>query len=840
MKKFSLIIGGIVLFVVIALIILPIFLKPTVVETIKSALNKRVSVKVEFEDINISLLKNFPKATVELKELTLIGKGEFEKDTLMAIQNTKAKMSLFSLFKRSERGIEEIILQQPELKLVVGKSKNVNWVITKVAEVISDDSGDSENKENSGGFSLQLKAVKIENANIRFIDRSVNMVQSFENANFKLNGEMYGNSTELKVDGGIEKMTINYNGIKYLSNVSVETKTLLNVNYEKMDIAIAENELMINGLPMELGGMIQIPSDSMFFDLEVKTKHSDFTNFLALVPVNYEKYLTDVETKGSASVSGAITGLYFEEIYPEVDFKVDIKNGELKYTNLPEAVSNIEADISFFKPEGELDLAEMKIENAHFEVGKNPVDFTLFTNKLFSDPYFDGAFVGKINFDELKKALPLDSANVSGTIDANLFAKGNYSAIENEEYELIQSDGIVLLDNFIYDSPELTRKIYIPTGQLNFSPGNVTLSKLNIKVGQSSFNLTGKVTNHLNYLLKEGVLKGDMQLSSSFVNLNELLRLQKRKEYSSNSDNSQKTEQTTEQEADISEKLVFDIPENIDLTFRSNIKNAVLDKIDITNIVGVITAQKGKLMLNGLHMNMFNGMLDLTGSYQNSPQNQPFVDFGLDVSKFDIPVAFRSLSGLQRMIPVGSQSQGTFSTSLKMNGRMSEDFKIITRSVNGNGNFSTENMVITNSPVFQQLNGILRPEKLQNVAIDDFTANFQIVDGNIDLKPFETRVAGQETSVSGTLSADNLLEMRLDFNVEREAFGRDIQNILSAIPGNQKLTVLPAGVEIKGPVNNPQIKIDLSETQKVVTNAAKSELKNSLDQLGKGLKKLFK
>jgi hypothetical protein len=163
------------------------------------------------------------------------------------------------------------------------------------------------------------------------------------------------------------------------------------------------------------------------------------------------------------------------------------------------------------------------------ELKNNPVDLTLKLNHLVSDPWFDGAFVGKINFDHLKDALPLDSVNISGMIDANLFVKGNYSSIEKEEYDKIKSDGIVLLDNFLYDSPNFTQKIVVPSGKLDFSPQNVNLSQFNMKVGQSDFNLTGKVYNYLNYIFKDGILQGDMQLVSSFVNINELLRLQKKK-----------------------------------------------------------------------------------------------------------------------------------------------------------------------------------------------------------------------------------------------------------------------------------------------------------------------
>lgn len=839
MKKVSLIIIIVIVVIVGALISIPFFFRQALLEKTKTAINKQVNAEVEFEGFKLSLFRSFPKVTVELQNVTITGIGEFQPDTLLTIANARAKMSLRSLFKKSGRSIEEINLVQPKLNLIAGKTGNVNWDIMIESGDESSISDSARPGEQEQPFALQLDKIEIEDATVLYSDRETDMFLLFENINLDVKGKMYGNSTELMIDGIAERFSTDYKGIRYISNVSLETTTLLNIDYEKMDIFIKENELLVNRLPMEVTGLIQMPSDSAFYDLTLKTKDSGFENFLALVPPGYEEYLKKIKTSGSASISGTVKGLYFEEIYPAFDLKIDVADGNFKYVDLPEEIKNIRADISVSKPQGVLDLTEVHIKTAHLEIKNNPVDLTLLLKNLVTDPWFDGAFVGTINFDQLKNALPLDSVNISGMIDANLFVKGNYSSIEKEQYDKINSDGIVLLDNFLYDSPNFTQKILVPSGKLDFSPQNVNLSQFNMRVGQSDFNLTGKVYNYLNYIFKDGILLGDMQLVSSFVNVNELLRLQKKGE-SSETLNTKSAEPIVNTTASATpEKLVFDVPKNIDFTFRSNIDKAVFDKLPLSDITGLITAKNGKLILNGLNMNTLGGELKLTGSYENTAQNQPLVDFGFEVVKFDIPVAFKSLTGFQNMIPIAGQSQGKISTNLKMKGQLTQLFKILPTSVDGSGIFNTENLRIVDSPIFKELKGILLPEKLQNVDIEDFKANFIIENGNIDLKPFKTKIAGQETTILGSLNADNLLNMRLDFKVNRDAFGTDIQNVLSAIPGNKSITVVPAGVNISGPVGKPEVKIDLTETRKTITNAAKDGMQESVKKLGNELKKLF-
>jgi len=836
MKKILIIIAVIFLILVGALFAIPTFFKQNLLYATKATINKQVNAEVQFADFNLSLFQNFPKVTLELEEVLIIGKNEFQNDTLLNVSFARATTSLASLFKKSGMSIEEITLEKPELKMVVNESGKSNWDLSNSNEPKKIETANKA--ATNSGFELQLEKIQIKNATFLYNDQLAKLALDLTNINFNVSGKMYGSSTELVTEGKVEDFTLKYDNVKYISNTSLETKTVLNVNYDNMNISIAENELLINKLALELTGNIEIPSDSMFFDIQIKTKESDFDNFLALVPPDYEEYLKDIKTSGSAAIAGSLKGLLFEENYPGLSLNLVIKNGNFQYAELPEQIKNIKADVQISKPQGELNLTEVKIKDAHAEIKNSPVDLTLTLKNLIADPWFDGAFIGKINFDHLKDVLPLDSVNVSGLVDANLFVKGNYSAIENEEYDEIKSDGIVMLDNFIYDSKDLTKQIFVPKGQLIFSPKNINLQEFNMKVGQSDFNLSGKISNYLNYILKDGTLKGNLQLNSNLVNLNELLRLQvpKQNEVTENT-NSKKSDATTNKEEEV---LAFNIPKNIDVTFRSNIKNAIFDRVPISNIDGLITAKNGKLILNGLNMQMLDGELKLNGSYENTPGNQPLVDFGFDVISFDIPMAYHSISGIRQLLPVAGQSQGKLNTNFKMKGRLSPNHKLIASSINGNGLFSTNNLQILDSPIFNQLKGILKSEKLKNVSIDDFKANFKVDAGNIQLSPFITKVAGQETTMFGTLSAENLLNMRLDFKVERDAFGSDIQNILSILPGNKKITIVPAGVIITGPVGNPDVKMDLSETRKTITNATKDDIQKSLNKLGEGLKKLFK
>ena len=828
MKRILVILLIVIVMLLGAVLAIPVFFKENILNTAKTTLNKQMDAEVEFADLKLSLFKNFPKVTVELQEVMIKGKEEFAQDTLLNVPRFSATMNLSSLFS-SNRSIEEIVLDNPSLNLVVAESGNVNWDVAPVSDSEEKGSASTDDKEE---FQLALKNIEVNNAHFVYNDKLAKMRADLEDINMNISGEMFGNTTQLNIGGVVRNLTYSMEGTAYVSNTSLELNTLLDVDFESMRFSIAESELLVNRLPLELSGDVSIPNDTTFMNLQLKTKASDFENFLALVPKDYEEYLKDITTTGSATISGGVSGYLIDEDYPKIDFQVKVDKGNLKYAEMPEEIKNISAEMLVEKPQGDLDLMKININKAHAEIRNNPVDLTLKISNPVSDPLFDGAFVGKVNLDHLKDALPMDSVNISGIIDANLFAKGRYSDVEAEAYDKIKSDGKVLLNNFVYDSPDLTQQVIIPSGRLDFSPQNINLGNFTLKVGESDFRLSGKVSNYLNYVMKDGVLKGNMQLNSNFVNLNELLRLQVAEE---------ETEQDQEtQNGEDMETLAFDVPENVDIIFRSAIKRAVFNRIPITDIKGEVRAVDKKLVLDGLDMNMLDGKMTMNGSYENTAQNQPLFDFGFDISRFDIPTMYHTVAGFRKLIPGAGNSTGKLSTRLGMKGRLSPQLKLIAATTNGKGSFSTNNVEIKDSPLFNQLSGILKKEKLGNVRIGDFTANLTVEDGSLLLRPFTTKIIGQETKVQGSLNAESLLDMRLDFNVQREMFGPDIQKILAILPGNEKITMLPAGVVLKGPVGDAKVSLDLSATQKAVTDATKDDLKNSLNKLGDGLKKLFK
>jgi uncharacterized protein involved in outer membrane biogenesis len=97
MKTFLKIAGIIVILILAAAFILPIVFKGKIIEIAKEEINKSVNAQADFTDMDLSLFTNFPNFTLSIKGLTIIGKEDFDNDTLMSVNAIEVTIDLISV-----------------------------------------------------------------------------------------------------------------------------------------------------------------------------------------------------------------------------------------------------------------------------------------------------------------------------------------------------------------------------------------------------------------------------------------------------------------------------------------------------------------------------------------------------------------------------------------------------------------------------------------------------------------------------------------------------------------------------------------------------------------------
>lgn len=82
---------------VAAALLAPMLLRGKIADIVRREANEMLTARLDFEKLDISLLRHFPNASLELKGLTLVGVERFEGDTIVAAKRISVVVNPLSL-----------------------------------------------------------------------------------------------------------------------------------------------------------------------------------------------------------------------------------------------------------------------------------------------------------------------------------------------------------------------------------------------------------------------------------------------------------------------------------------------------------------------------------------------------------------------------------------------------------------------------------------------------------------------------------------------------------------------------------------------------------------------
>ena len=115
MKKSLKITGIVIAIILVLLIVLPYAFRGKIKDIVLTEGNKMLNAEFYFDNLDISLLRDFPKASVSLEDFWLKGVGDFQNDTLVKAEKVSVSVNLFSLFGNSGYDISKIIVKNLSL-----------------------------------------------------------------------------------------------------------------------------------------------------------------------------------------------------------------------------------------------------------------------------------------------------------------------------------------------------------------------------------------------------------------------------------------------------------------------------------------------------------------------------------------------------------------------------------------------------------------------------------------------------------------------------------------------------------------------------------------------------
>lgn len=785
--------GIFLLVTIIALAAAPFLFKDKIKEMIAKTLNENVNANIAFEDVNLSLFKSFPQAHVTIDKLSIINKAPFAGDTLLYAGETNVTMSVKELFKSEGEtmSLESFNAVDGIVNIIFNKEGVGNFDIAlKEAE----EKKPSESKP----FSLDIQKYGVENLKFSYIDEGSNMKMVLDSIYHEGKGNFAAQKLDLETKTSA-KLSFEMEKMSYMNNVGITLDAILGIDLEKSKYEFKDNKALINQLPLEFNGFIQMAEAGQTYDLTFKTPTADFKNFLGLVPAAYSGDINKVKTSGQFSVDGKVKGNLTETTIPTFDVKIASNNASFQYPDLPKSVKNIVIDTHIVNETGLMNDTFVNLHQLSFDIDQDVFNAKAIVKNIATNALVDAELKGTINLANVTKAYPVKlDKPLTGILKADVKTKFDMQSVEKSQYQNIQNSGTVNLTGFNYEGPEMAKPFKINQANVAFNPNHINLSKFDAKTGSSDIQVNGTLDNFYGFLFKNQILKGKFNMNSTKLVVSDFM--------APTTTVSEEGKKTTE---------AVKIPSFLDCSITAKAGTVVYDNLNLKDVSGNMIIRDEAISLNNLKMGVFGGNIGLTGTVSTKGKTPTFnMNLGLD--KVNIAESFSQLDMLKSIAPIAGVINGKLNSTIKLSGDLKNDMTPNLKTISGDlfGQLLSTTINEKNSAMLTALSSNMKFIDMSKVNLYDVKAALSFKDGKVNVKPFDIKYQDITVNVGGTHGFDQTMNYNLKFDVPVKYLGKEVTNLVAKLtPADQKqITSIPVNGLMTGNFSQPKFNSDLKQS----------------------------
>lgn len=810
LKKIVKITGVLVLLVIGSLFAIPYFFKDQIKAKIKDAINEKVDATVTFTDADLSLFKNFPNANVTVDQLVIINKAPFAGDTLISLGELNLKMSIKELFKGKDETME--------IQGITSKNGVINITFNKdgIANYDIALKDNTKTATESKPLALNIQNYKIENFRFKYFDESSKIKMVIDSLNHEGTGDFAAQKLDL-VTKSTAKVSLNMDKVNYMNKVPLTLDAVLGIDLEKSKYTFKENKALINQLPLEFDGFIQLVDAGQEYDLKFKTPTSSFKNFLGIIPAAYAASLDNVKTTGDFTVVGFAKGLYSETTVPKFNIEIASNNASFKYPNLPKSVQNIVIDTKIINETGILNDTYVNLDKLSFKIDQDVFNAKANIKNVTQNAIVDAALKGTINLANLSQAYPIKlDKPLTGILKADVTTKFDMQSVEKSQYQNINNAGTMSLSGFKY-ADENGKTMNISTALVQFNPSQVNLKQFNATTGKTDLAITGILENFYGFIFRNQELKGNFNLNSNQLAVSDFI--------------------TTEDKgkAETAKTEAMKIPAFLNCSLTAKANTILYDNLVLKDASGKLIIKDEKMTMENIKTSIFGGTIGLNGAVSTKGKTPTF-DMNLGLNQVDIAQSFTQLDMLKKIAPIAGIINGKLNSTIKLNGNLTDDMSPDLKTLSGDllGQLLSTTVNSSNSTLLTALGSNIKFIDVSKINLNDIKAAITFENGKVNVKPFDIKYKDIKATVGGSHGFDQNMNYTLKFDVPAKYLGSEANALIAKLtPADAaKLENIPINAILTGNFSTPKISTDIKTAVTNLTNQLIQQQKEQLVKKG--------
>lgn len=761
-------------------------------------INKNLEARVNVGDISFSVLKDFPFATLQFKDVIIVKNEKRENDTLLHAGSLFLNFNIIDLIRKNYI-LKHIAIKDASLNLQVYSDDTDNFHLFKTREDTVQSS-----------FSLNLNRVNLNNVQIIYVNDLSDQDYSIIAKDIFLKGLFSETNYSLKIDGDVLIRHLFSGRNQYLSDQDAHLEIDLNVDEVNKIYSLEKGKIHFDDLYFYVDGSVKHNEKDNDINLEITGQDQDLSSFIQKLPEEYKSQFNNITAKGRFFANAGISGKFGREMNPHLNVEFGFERGKIIHNKTSVSLDDVSFEGSFNNgtnnsPESSI----IMINNFSAGLRKGIIKGSFELSDLIK-PQISFVADCELDLGDLQDFIELDTIkSINGKLEIKISYKGKLKSIEDlNPKDLISSttSGQMIIHDM---SCQLKGddKIYSNiNADMSFNNNDLLVNRLDLRVSGSDFMIQGYFRNFLPFIfIQDENLLVEAELNSSEVKLDKLLARDP-----GNIDKGY--------ELHFSEKVEFDIAINIEkLSFQ---------KFQAENISGRLIMDDKILNVSSLYFQAEDGVTRAAGQIDGTKSDKLFIYCDASIRDVNIKKLFYEFGNFGQTGLTDENIRGIVDANIEFSGMWTSSFKVDPSSIYTKADLIIENGALIDYPPLMSLSDHIKDADLTKVNFSTLQNQIEIKDKQINIPEMEIESDAIDISASGTHKFNNEINYHLKvlWSELRSRKSKDEEGEFGVVidDGLQKNTLF---FVITGTLDDPVIKYDKKGLKDKIVSDLKKEKK---------------
>lgn len=381
--------------------------------------------------------------------------------------------------------------------------------------------------------------------------------------------------------------------------------------------------------------------------------------------------------------------------------------------------------------------------------------------------------VNNIMQSQLAAAFDIRVGETEATVDSAILSLGELKLVGSVRLDSTQKNPLLqynpVLEAFTHSAvlytPQMPDAVRLSELDLDYKPNHCNLKSCQVKLGHSDFELYGTIDNIEQWLSHKTLLRGDLNFTSSYADVDQLMTL-----FSGSGTDPDSLEAMRREDATPADANPFIVPRDVDITLHTHIKRSIAFGNDLNDVAGSLTIKDGVAILDQMGFVCKAATMQLTAFYRSPRPSNLFTAIDFHLLDIQIDELISMIPCIDTLVPLLSAFDGNADFHLAGETYLNERYQPKLSSIMGAAAISGKDLVVMDNSNLATIAKLMRfkkwKEKDNKIRIDSLSVEMTCMDAGfgteVEVLPFLLNVGSYQICASGVQNIDKTCAYHLE------------------------------------------------------------------------------